>query len=116
MFKSTHNHGFQMTFKNGLTISVQFGTVNYCERRNLTTSYRGDMDAATPIISSSDAEIAIWDKEQVWFDFGSDIVKGWVTADEVAHWIYLTESAIHLGHLKNMATNWEMMGARTSEA
>lgn len=115
MFKSTYNRGFQMTFKNGLTISVQFGTGNYCERRNIKTSYRGDMDAATPVIASENAEIAIWNTEQVWFDFGTDQVRGWVTADEVAHWIYLTEAAIHLDHLKNMAIDWKMVEARTSE-
>ena len=64
MFTSTRNRGFQMTFKNGLTISVQWGTGNYCERKNLQTSYRGDMDAATPIVESADAEIAIWNEEQ----------------------------------------------------
>jgi hypothetical protein len=30
-FKSTNNKGFQMTFENGWTISVQFGYGNYCD-------------------------------------------------------------------------------------
>jgi hypothetical protein len=30
-FKSTENKGFQMTFENGWTISVQFGYGNYCD-------------------------------------------------------------------------------------
>ena len=100
MFTSTRNKGFQMTFQNGLTISVQFGTDNYCERRNFTTSYRGDMDAATPIITSSDAEIAIWDKDNNWFDFGSDTVKGWCSTDEVANWITMVASATDMNDLK----------------
>jgi hypothetical protein len=33
-FKSTNNKGFQMTFENGWTISVQFGYGNYCSHRN----------------------------------------------------------------------------------
>ena len=32
MLVSTLNKGFQLTFENGLTISVQFGSGNYCER------------------------------------------------------------------------------------
>ena len=88
MFKSTRNHGFQMTFENGITISVQFGAGNYCERKGATVSYRGDMDAATPIVESNNAEIAIWDKDGKWFNFGSDTVKGWVDANEVAEWIH----------------------------
>ena len=113
MFKSTHNRGFQMTFKNGLTISVQFGTGNYCERRQVIAPIQGEMKMS--IVESNSAEIAIWNTEQVWFDFGTDQVRGWVTADEVAHWIYLTRSAIHLDHLKNMAIDWKMVEARTSE-
>ena len=74
--------------ENGITISVQFGTSNYCDRRNMATSYRGDMDAATPIVESTTAEIAIWDENGKWFDFGSDTVKGWVDVNEVAEWIY----------------------------
>jgi hypothetical protein len=103
-FVSTHNHGFQMTFDNGITISVQFGVSNYCERRSFDISYRGDMDAATPIISSSTAEIAIWHKDSdTWFQFESDQVKGWVTTNEVAEWISYIKYARDLAHLRNMA-------------
>ena len=31
MFKITRGTGFQMTFENGWTISVQFGYGNYCD-------------------------------------------------------------------------------------
>jgi hypothetical protein len=110
MFKSNHNHGFQMTFKNGITISVQFGTGNYCERRNMTTSYRGDMDAATPIVSSYDAEIAIWYKDSdTWFNFGYDEIKGWCDTDEVATWITLCAAATSIEDLKTRAIACEMI-------
>ena len=32
-FGTNRNKGFNMTFENGFTISVQWGTENYCARR-----------------------------------------------------------------------------------
>lgn len=109
MFTSTRNQGFQMTFQNGMTISVQFGTGNYCERRSFTTSYRGDMDAATPIITSNDAEIAIWDKDDHWFNFGNDTVKGWCSVDEVVTWIGIVREAKTIDDITDMAIHFGMM-------
>ena len=88
-----------MVFENGLTISVQFGKMHYCSRKSRNYSYADEDN--TPI-ESPDAEIAIWssDKNEEWFDFGSDQVKGWVSADEVAFWIYQTQKAINLEDLK----------------
>jgi hypothetical protein len=37
-----------------------------------------------------DAEIAIWDASGKWYNFGSDTVKGYCSADEVATWIKFT--------------------------
>lgn len=85
MFTATQNKGFQLTFENGLTISVQWGTGNYCENRSFTTQYNSEMEQQ--IWSSENAEIAIWDKYNNWYNFESDTVKGWVTPDEVANWI-----------------------------
>jgi len=87
MLKSTQNKGFSLTFENGLTISVQFGTGNYCERRDYSSPYKSEMLNGQDIIESQNAEIAIWDKDNNWFDFGSDTVKGWVSANEIAEWI-----------------------------
>ena len=67
--------GFQMTFANGNTISVQFGFGNYCENK-----YKSED-------CSIDAEIAIWNENKNWYDFGSDTVKGYCNMDEVAKWI-----------------------------
>ena len=77
MFKITSGKGFHMTFENGYTISVQFGSGNYCDNRHLA------WDA--PIEPSKTAEIAIWPEggDLIEFPHG-DSVRGWCTADEVA--------------------------------
>ena len=85
MIKATSNKGFQLTFENGWTISVQFGYGNYCDNRHhperLALHNR-------QVVESGDAEIAIWDKNGVDYTFDNgDIVKGWCSADEVADWI-----------------------------
>lgn len=85
MITITQNRGFHLTFENGWTISVQIGTGNYCDRRDYSAVYRQEM--SEPIIQSPDAEIAIWDKNNNWFDFGNDTVKGWVSTEEIAEWI-----------------------------
>lgn len=85
MFKSTHNKGFQITFSNDLTISVQWGTGNYCERKNLKENFLSDIEKH--VTESKDAEVAIWDKSGKWLNFGSDEVRGYCTADEVGRWI-----------------------------
>ena len=82
-FKSTNNKGFQMTFENGWTISVQFGYGNYCSHRNHENQPEG-------IHECPNAEIAIWDASGKWYNFGSDTVKGYCSADEVATWIKFT--------------------------
>ena len=107
MFKVNQSKGFAMTFKNGTTISVQFGAGNYCERRNLTAPIQGEMKMS--IVESKTAEIVIWDKEGTWFSFGHDTVKGWVDADEVATWIILCTAATSLDDLKTRAISCEMI-------
>lgn len=100
MLKSTQNRGFSLTFENGLTISVQFSTNNYCERRSFNASYKSEMTDGQDIIESENAEIAIWDENNNWFDFGSDQVKGWCDANEVAEWITKVSKASSLNDLK----------------
>jgi len=87
MLKATQNKGFSLTFENGLTISVQFGTMNYCERKNNFSPYKSEMSNGQDVIESENAEIAIWDKDNNWFDFGSDTVKGYCSTNEIAEWI-----------------------------
>ena len=85
-FTSTHNHGFQLTFENGWTISVQWGTSNYYERRNITSGVDDDQKQVS--VESGYAEIAIWNQDGHWytFDDGQEF-RGWLTTDEVAGWI-----------------------------
>ena len=68
--------GFQITFANGNTISVQFGMGNYCKNKHESKK------------SCENAEIAIWNSDNVWYNFESDQVLGYISADEVAKWIH----------------------------
>ncbi len=96
---STRNKGFQMKFDNGLTISVQIGTMSYCSRRSFDLDAESEMKIH--IVESQDAEIAIWNETDQWFDFGTDQVKGWCSADEVADWIHKVKSADSLKDIEN---------------
>jgi hypothetical protein len=85
MLRITSGKGFQMTFANGWTISVQFGAGNYCDNRSMSTTSASDQLAGEE--GSANAEIAAWDKDGKWHNFGADQVKGWQTPDEVAAFI-----------------------------
>ncbi len=71
MIKTCKGHldGFQMTFANGWTVSVQVGENNYARKGT--------------------AEIAAWDANDEWFYFPehNGNVAGWQDADEVAAFI-----------------------------
>jgi len=67
--------GISMTFKNGNTISIQFGCGNYSSNKKQSKS------------ETSTAEIAIINEEGNFYSFGGDEVKGWCDADDVAYWI-----------------------------
>lgn len=55
MFKITNGKGFHVIFKNGITVSVQFGKGNYCNNR-----YKPD----NPIeVACANAEIAMWHED-----------------------------------------------------
>jgi hypothetical protein len=79
--------GFQMTFDNGLTISVMFRGGNYCEYKMERPTIAMANLETDGIHSSEDAEIAIWDEAGTWLYFGGDTVQGYVTTNEVAKWI-----------------------------
>lgn len=72
MFRSTVNRGFQMTFKNGVEISVQFGTGNYCSNRDINKPYGYELGFET--YDCDNAEVAIFN--------GSDNITG-VYADSI---------------------------------
>lgn len=89
-FKSTYRPGFTMRFDNGWTISVQWHTGAYCDRRSLENEPddfndrpAGPGEAAV----STTAEIAVWDCEGRWYDFGEDHVLGYLSSEEVLEWM-----------------------------
>lgn len=106
-FSTSQNKGFQMTFENGLTISVQWGEGNYCSRQSYTSDYMSEMKK--PQVESEDAEIAIWDDKGKWFGFGNDIVKGWCSPDEVAQFIIFTRGAKTLDDLKEICQEYKLI-------
>ena len=87
MFASNRNKGFAMTFKNGWTISVQWGVGNYCDAGSAKAAKDYDEPTKRESWTSETAEIAIWDKDNNWYNFERDTVKGYCTPDEVAEWI-----------------------------
>lgn len=76
------NRGMKMTFENGWTLSIQFGSANYCENRYISGVPVNFPDHCP------NAEIAIFHSNGEWhtFDDGQQ-VKGWVKTDDIPHWI-----------------------------
>ena len=92
-FVATRNKGVAMTFDNGFTISVQWGTENYCEKKN-TTIHPTDPMKHTRWDSLS-AEIAVFEGERMLSvaTDGVDDVIGWLGTDDVAKIIAIVQSA-----------------------
>lgn len=65
--------GFTMIFANGVTASVQFGPINYCENRSLYNN------GAIPE-SCKNAEVIAWNEAG---DYITE-ARGWLSPDEVA--------------------------------
>ena len=97
MFKSTFNRGFNMSFKNGLTISVQWGEGNYCGRKKAVYL---STDLRNPVVESFDAEISIWENNYSKINFGNDSVLGYCSTEEVSNWIHKTSNASSLKELQ----------------
>ena len=82
------SNGFWITFENDWTISVTWAPMTYSDNRDMTF-----MEAfAKSDLSSKRAEIAAWNKDDMWWDFDEkkpvtsddyDAVKGWVKPDEL---------------------------------
>lgn len=73
--------GFQLDFDNGLTASVAFGSLNYCDRRGFTDEQLKASEGC------KNAEIAVWETNSVKGIFPRDyVVKecGWNTSEEVS--------------------------------
>ena len=79
MIKINGNRGFQITFENGWTVSVQIGAGCYCANKD----NKDDYNTSKP---SPNAEIAAFKNDgndRFWYDFGTDTVKGWCKPDEI---------------------------------
>ena len=92
-FVSSRNKGFFMGFENGFGISVQWGTINYCEKKNLGAD--GDEETKTNRWESNSAEIAVFEGERMIniSTDGIDNVIGWLGTDDVAKIISIVQSA-----------------------
>ena len=93
-FVSTKNKGFAMTFDNLFTISVQYGTGNYCEKKNLGAD--ADMEMKTNRWESNSAEIAVFWNNGIMIPISSDGVDdviGWLGTEDVAKVIAIVSSA-----------------------
>lgn len=84
-FAITGGKGFHVTFKNGWTISVQFGPGNYSDNYHL--DFTSFYDKQPGVLRSSTAEIACWGPDGAMREFSDgeypDTVKGRVTPEEV---------------------------------
>jgi hypothetical protein len=88
VFTSQCNAGFQMTFANGVTVSIQFKTGNYATGALAGWDSRAGL--AQEQNSSPDAEIAIfkangggWLTKKFDPTINDDVI-GWVSPDRVA--------------------------------
>lgn len=85
--------GFQITFENGWTVSVQFGPGTYSSNHDaVNDSDRWEMrekkwDAHT-------AEVAAWDKNGDWYDFDGDNVAGYKTPEQVIAFLVMVASGV----------------------
>ena len=98
-FVSTQNKGFLIKFDNGFSISVQWGTINYCEKKNLVSEFDDEMKK--PLWESSDAEIAVFKGSDSTHPGGSEIIEigehdaviGWLSPEKVSKVISIVSSS-----------------------
>lgn len=85
-FVSTMRKGFQMTFPNGLTVSVQWGAGNYCDNyfsEDYTFSKDAESDTAEVAVLNSQDEFI---DPQRFFDYeinSDEMVAGHLTPSQV---------------------------------
>ena len=97
MFKCVGNKGFQMTFENGNTVSVQWGPSNYCtplHEGGRFARYDLPMKMDGESWKSNDAEVAEWDKDNNWHHFEYDQVRGYISTDEVVQFMGFVATSI----------------------
>jgi hypothetical protein len=79
MFTSCLNHGFQIEFSNGYTVSCQFGKMHYCSR--LSPFFSFDEDLKEDRICSEDCEIAVISPEKSGLRMRNRFVTGKILKD-----------------------------------
>tara|TARA_R110000803_G_scaffold154619_1_gene219392 strand:+ start:306 stop:656 length:351 start_codon:yes stop_codon:yes gene_type:complete len=96
--QTTNNKGFYMEFESGFSISIQFGTMNYCSRRNmnepdfyseLNKENKDDVKATSVEIMVSDLKTG----ECITNSRCEDTVMGWVGVDDVGKIIGILANA-----------------------
>jgi len=97
MFQSGSNKGFNITFANGFTISVQFGPGNYCDNYHCVdfdapAKAMQDRNNACGVWGSKTAEVAIIKPDNSFYkiDKDSDVV-GYQTPADVLKLMRLAE-------------------------
>jgi hypothetical protein len=89
MFKVFAHKGYQTTFSNGYTVSVMFGSGNYCEHRfNESVEPMGNTVNVWGKHLSNDAEVAVINPNgELIGGFPGcpdcDTVRGWCSPEEV---------------------------------
>lgn len=84
MFKITGNKGFKITFKNDVTISVQFGGGNYCDNRydKIHPPPVGDTECANAEVAMWVGKCGNWITKEYDLDYTDDVV-GDIEPDEL---------------------------------
>jgi hypothetical protein len=78
MFRITDNKGFQVTFDNGYTVSVQFGPGNYGS--NYNASFLDEMGKPQ---QATTVETALMNPEGEFVSYKDDDVQGYQNANDV---------------------------------
>jgi hypothetical protein len=78
MFRITDNKGFQITFPNGYTVSVQFGPGNYSSNYNLSM-----LDNMGKPMTANSAETALIAADGSFVAYKDDDVQGYQTPNDV---------------------------------
>ena len=85
-FQISDQKGFQITYKNGYTVSVQFGGGNYCTNRDLPIE-----DYGKSVPPSDTAETALMTKDG-FVSYQGDDVQGYMSPSEVLKLMVHAES------------------------
>jgi hypothetical protein len=88
MFTITQGKGFQIQFANGNVVSVQWGPSNYCApTHEMGRNAPFDAPMRSSAWSSTTAEVAAWDADGDWHNFGYDQVEGYLTPEQVLEFL-----------------------------